>query len=202
MFRCFRRTLRKWAFPVAGWLSAFVYLMVAGGVPVPIKATKDLSVPFPCMNSPCGCQNAHQCWTSCCCRTPAERLAWAREHGVAPPHDLVVLVDSRPVAYRAATGLIEDPSACCSAKRTCCESRIDGCCKSHAAHTKRPLRNDSVLGIRALACRGFGTHWLTAVVAVPPVAVAGDYQLAPTGIVGLPSVQFFNLASPPPVVIL
>ena len=40
---------------------------------------------FPCMDCPCGCNSAEQCWRSCCCHTLAERMDWAREHGVRPP---------------------------------------------------------------------------------------------------------------------
>jgi hypothetical protein len=40
---------------------------------------------YPCQASLCGCKSAVQCWTSCCCHTPAERLAWAAKHNVTPP---------------------------------------------------------------------------------------------------------------------
>src|SRR5947209_7307476 len=42
---------------------------------------KDRSQPFPCMDRPCGCQSADECWHHCCCTTLDERLAWAHEHG-------------------------------------------------------------------------------------------------------------------------
>lgn len=46
---------------------------------------KDHSQPYPCQNSACGCKSAMQCWTSCCCNSPAQRLAWAKKHRVTPP---------------------------------------------------------------------------------------------------------------------
>ena len=47
-------------------------------------AAKDRSRPFPCMDKPCGCATAEQCFANCFCHTPAERLAWAKAHGVEP----------------------------------------------------------------------------------------------------------------------
>ena len=46
-------------------------------------AAKDRSVPFPCMDRPCGCVTAKQCFTTCCCHTPAETLAWAEANRVS-----------------------------------------------------------------------------------------------------------------------
>ncbi|MCU0719062.1 MAG: hypothetical protein MUC83_05115 [Pirellula sp.] len=40
---------------------------------------------YPCKGNLCGCQTAQQCWTSCCCTTPEERLAWAIKNNVTPP---------------------------------------------------------------------------------------------------------------------
>jgi hypothetical protein len=61
-------------------------LFSATGLPLPAApVVKDLSQPFPCMNNPCGCASAEACWSGCCCTTLAERIAWAREHGVQPP---------------------------------------------------------------------------------------------------------------------
>ncbi len=61
----------------------------AGSLSFPIASVeiqdKDRSTPFPCQDCPCGCKTAEQCWTSCCCHSPSERLAWAKKHGVKPP---------------------------------------------------------------------------------------------------------------------
>ena len=40
---------------------------------------------FPCQGCGCGCRTAEQCWTTCCCYTPEQRQAWARNNGVKPP---------------------------------------------------------------------------------------------------------------------
>ena len=60
-----------------------------GSVPIPLgilyRDAKDLSQPFPCQHCGCGCKSAEQCWISCCCFTPSEKLAWAKRNGITPP---------------------------------------------------------------------------------------------------------------------
>lgn len=67
-----------------GLLIAFV----ACHFPIPSLPTtvrSEDSENYPCKGSLCGCRTAQQCWTSCCCTTPEERLAWAIENNVTPP---------------------------------------------------------------------------------------------------------------------
>lgn len=76
------------------------YALVISGLPLPVAAmtsqsrlsfcdaskkmsAKDYTTPFPCMNKPCGCMSAKQCFQRCCCHTPKETLAWAQRHGVS-----------------------------------------------------------------------------------------------------------------------
>ena len=54
-------------------------------IPTPVVVQKDAEVAFPCQDRPCGCQNAQQCWGSCCCFSDTEKLAWARANKVTPP---------------------------------------------------------------------------------------------------------------------
>jgi hypothetical protein len=80
--------------PLMIWLVTLWWSLVASGLPFPGSGVaerggdparhvaKDRSRPFPCMDSPCGCATAEQCLSSCCCHTPAERLVWARRHGL------------------------------------------------------------------------------------------------------------------------
>ena len=70
---------------VVVWICLLLYALVASGLPLPMGtldgsvaarlAEKDRSKPFPCMNKPCGCRSAKQCFAKCCCHTAAERLA-------------------------------------------------------------------------------------------------------------------------------
>jgi hypothetical protein len=84
---------------ITTWLAILGYTLVAAGLPLPFGmiapaapdspaakrvAGKDRSRSFPCMDRPCGCATAEQCFTSCCCNTPAETLAWATAHRVEP----------------------------------------------------------------------------------------------------------------------
>ena len=62
------------------------YVLTATGIPCrcasgPAKSGEA----FPCAKNRCGCDSADRCWRSCCCHTLAERIAWARRHGVQPP---------------------------------------------------------------------------------------------------------------------
>ena len=80
-----------------------MHSLVASGLPLPLGgltdlamavggeevaaarlAAKDRSKPFPCQDKPCGCNSAKQCFSSCCCHTPKELLAWARANGLEP----------------------------------------------------------------------------------------------------------------------
>ena len=54
-------------------------------IPTPVVIQKDAEVAFPCQNCPCGCENAQQCWDSCCCFSDTEKLLWARTNKVTPP---------------------------------------------------------------------------------------------------------------------
>ena len=66
-----------------------LYLVAALGVlPSPDRLSRwfgyAISEPFPCQSHACGCATAHQCWTSCCCFTPHQRLVWAVRNGITP----------------------------------------------------------------------------------------------------------------------
>lgn len=79
-----RRSRRLWT---AVALAAYLFAIV--GFPVPLPAKKrDARAPFPCQDHHCGCHSAEQCWQSCCCFTPAQRLAWAKKHNVQIPADV------------------------------------------------------------------------------------------------------------------
>ncbi len=77
------RNLRRRCLALAALVA---YLAASFGLPVPVLgARKDLSKPYPCMNNPCGCLCAEDCWRHCCCTTPEERWAWAAANNVTPP---------------------------------------------------------------------------------------------------------------------
>ena len=156
------------------WCAVVGYVLVAAGLPLPFGgppgtdgdavgkrlATKDRSRPFPCMDKPCGCATAEQCFTNCCCHTPAETLAWARSRGVEP----AVL---EALARRA--GVVGDaaaPRGCCSVaakpEPSCCAAAVAADPPPDAGATMRTVT------LRAmLACGGIVAQW-SAVAAAPP----------------------------------
>jgi hypothetical protein len=69
---------------IAG-VTLIAYLLATLGLPLPAAAHKPDEQPFPCQDHPCGCRTAEQCWTACCCFTPEQRWAWARERHIDPP---------------------------------------------------------------------------------------------------------------------
>jgi hypothetical protein len=134
---------------LVGWTMVALQILVASGLPLPLAgqapvagspaakrlAGKDRSLPFPCMDKPCGCATAEQCFTSCCCHTPAEMLAWAKANRVDP--GMLAALERR-----AAAGVRPAPKAasCCAttaAQPACCateavpvihEPREASCC--------------------------------------------------------------------------
>ena len=90
------------------------------GIPLPSSKAKDTTIPFPCQHHACGCLTAEQCWKDCCCFSPKERLAWAREHGVQAPAHLVAEVVAQ--SKHESSGSCGNEHESCSQKRSCCPS--------------------------------------------------------------------------------
>ncbi len=123
------------------WLSLVGYAIVASGLPLPRGAVapgnaspaaekrlavKDRSTLFPCMDKPCGCVTAEQCFTNCCCNTPAETLAWAQAHQIDPA--VIAALQRRVAAPAEKTAAV---SSCCSEKTQtsrCSMASEPGCC--------------------------------------------------------------------------
>lgn len=40
---------------------------------------------YPCQGGRCACASARECWTTCQCQSMAEKVAWARDRGLAIP---------------------------------------------------------------------------------------------------------------------
>jgi hypothetical protein len=169
-------------------LASIGYVAAATGLHLPIVLTKDTSKPFPCMHSRCGCEDAEQCWKSCCCHTASERLAWARARRVAPPKDLIRQVTEQTRALHGAS-----VAACCRSKTACavaekatrpaatklctqaaCEVTPSATCAKCVVKVARSNktcrsseRNDVVSIVDALKCRGAGSTVSGLLPAVP-----------------------------------
>lgn len=198
---------------ITTWLAILGYTLVASGLPLPFGmiapaapespaakrvAGKDRSRPFPCMDRPCGCATAEQCFTSCCCNTPAETLAWATAHRVEPA--VLAALKRRVAGDRPAVAKATKASCCSSkapvAEESCCPSRQpaaavaeDGdLCSMDASRTATPSATEEAtpdkpssdgepsrqprsrtVTLRAmLACGGIVAEWFAAGAALPP----------------------------------
>ena len=170
-----------WQRRATTWLAIVGYAVLATGMPLPLGmpaprgdavtetrlATKDRSQPFPCMDKPCGCATAKQCFANCCCHTPAERLAWAKAHKVEPA---VLVALERRVAAEVAPK--EPAGGCCAAtaatKPACCTA---GACDENEAAPPATPRLRTVTLQAMLACGGIVTQWLAVGSALPPPRV-------------------------------
>jgi hypothetical protein len=167
---------------LAAGVALCAYLAAALGLPLPASPPREKGQPFPCMDHPCGCRTAEQCWTHCCCLTPEERWAWARAHNVEPP-----AYAERPAG--SAEGWNAAPlrdqvegkaptkgrGACCRAEKSCCADPAcgRGCC--HASTPPASVKTDAtkggvrwVLGVSAQRCQGLTTLWLSTGTTLPP----------------------------------
>lgn len=179
-------------------LLLIVYTWAAIGIPLPrIAVTERSAERFPCESCACGCASAEQCWRSCCCHTPAQRLAWAKQHGVTPPD--FVLAQAKHAAERP---------VCCAAKQarpTCCAEKLNGpsaCCQTNSAN--KPARPaQAFVAWRALACQGQTLQWLIAPVTTMSIRIEMGDLLPPVGwcrpaICSLPPGHTDEPVTPPP----
>ncbi len=128
------------------WLLAVVYCFLALGISIPVvRVTTVAYERFPCEKCGCGCATAEQCWKSCCCFTPQQRLDWAERNGVVPPAGLVAV-------------------ATCESKSCCGKSAPPTTSEAHA--TTR-----GVIAWRAVECNGVVFKWLTTTIAVVDLPV-------------------------------
>jgi len=157
------------------------YLVTAAGVPLPLPYRPVTSGElFLCAASKCGCDSADRCWRSCCCHTLAERVAWARRHGVRPPE--FALAKARAagfiVTWPADTSATsQQHGACCEAptrivKVDCCQEELSSAvstgisssyCEMADGEQSAPQSDDAIVAWRAMKCRGQSTNWLAAV---------------------------------------
>jgi len=89
-------------------------LVASIGIPVPVAAAKQSSVPYPCQGKKCGCKSSEACWAgACCCFTMKEKLDWAEAHGVtAPAHSQAIAAAEEKPA--------EEEHDCCAKAKACC----------------------------------------------------------------------------------
>lgn len=189
-------TLRR----ITTWLAILGYGLVASGLPLPLEsmwavatdspaakrlAGKDRSQPFPCIDKACGCATAAQCFASCCCHTPAERLAWAKLHRV---ESAVLEALEHRVAGEVRTACLTTARVSPTPNKPACSSSLrqesDSCCSEPASPLPpsapaAPAAEEwasppaqTVILRAMLACGGIASEWFSMAVSLPPPRVA------------------------------
>ena len=183
------------------------YVVVASGLPLPIAggppavgsaaatqlADKDRSRPFPCLDKPCGCATAEQCFAACCCNTPAELLAWASTHNLDPAtlHALKRRAATPASAPASAPTPVAEATCCCvetggdstasctaSLETTAATLAGEVCADERSSAADEPAALPAVapacgmVSLRAmLACGGILAGWSAAMISLPAPAI-------------------------------
>jgi hypothetical protein len=182
------------------------YLLSVWGIPVPQATTLDTSIAFPCQHHRCGCNSAAECWQSCCCFTPQERIAWAKENHVSIPHDALVAMhdEEQRGAEQHCSGDCEhdhdlqgDNHHELGARAL--ESAPASACTRCAA-SQRQGGITWVLAFQVRKCRGLSTLWVTCGAALPlEIQSLWEFDWAAAGeVVSLVS-DLRSIVSSPPV---
>jgi len=233
---------------ITSWLVILGYAVIASGLPLPVArwpavapgaaagqqqveqrlCSKDRSRPFPCMDKPCGCATAEQCFASCCCHTPAQRLAWARAHRVAPA--VVAALEQRVLREAAAAGAgqafasAQQSTHCRVGPASCAAGGEETlavspeCCAQANAHlppapaatrstsalsesaSSLPEEAPKTLSLRAmLTCGGIVAQWCAAGAALPPLRVEGVLFLETSERIALMDESAAGIPAPPAV---
>lgn len=145
------RNIRQLVSKSLAFTAALCVLVGTTYVPMPGVIQKDYSVPFPCMDKPCDCRSADDCWASCCCHSDDEKLAWAEKHCISPPEWF--LDGMRRTGHGS---LAKSSGSCCATKQpSCCQVQKtpapNTCCanepqprNSKHARTQKNTKSQSV----------------------------------------------------------
>ncbi len=200
-----------------GWFAVCGYTLVVSGLPLPIGlvapgaadpvaarrlAGKDRSRPFPCMDKPCGCATAEQCFADCCCHTPVERLAWARAHAVeaavVEALQRRVAAQPRPVGGGSCCTATAQPSCCEAATQpACCATQVEPPAEPVSPESPEPARPRTVSLRAMLACGGIVAQWCGTAAAPPPPRVEPVVVEPPRESLALDDDAAAPLADPP-----
>jgi hypothetical protein len=165
----------------AGVLLALAVGIATIGVPLDLPFAKHIIEYFPCMSCGCGCVDAEVCWRQCCCFNTDQKIAWAREHGVAVPDFLLAEAETAPAC--SADAELAD-------LKPCCRKRILAARKA----AKEQAATSGVLAIQMLKCQGMSLSFAALPPTITPPTVAAELALLPTDFV-LPTIT--NFYEPP-----
>jgi hypothetical protein len=218
----FRRGRLGWVVQCVGVAVCIVaYLFATIGMPITVTINKSKSgKPFPCQDHACGCVDADECWRSCCCFTPAQKIAWAKAHGVTPPDCIVQAAKAMaeecacdghnshaPAHEQTAsktTCCCDSAKSCCAMKPSCCAGKSTCCAgKAVSAKSKTTQVTGWVIAEQYRTCKGLPMMWVGVGAVLPPPAICEipyhqpllGHVVPPT----LPAAQWaLDIESPPP----
>jgi hypothetical protein len=147
------------------WLALAGQVIAVIGLPLPPVSAKDLSKPFLCQHRACGCLSASSYWTSCCCFSAGARVAWAREHGVEPPNELVAEAEDA-----------EDRDEREQSKPGCCTKPTDETTQAQTKSTRW------LLIVQAKRCQGPAGEADATPACPPGLPVVWRYEWTVTGL--------------------
>ena len=164
MLRSLRRNL--WRITSATLLAALTAATLGIAIPRAVQRISDEL--YPCMHCSCGCPSAEACWKSCCCYTQSQKVAWAREHGVAPPSFVLA-------AAQAESEETESLPPCCAKRMAKAAAAKPSCCQKRASKQTAQGTKYVVL-IDALRCQGLSSLLL----GLPPCVFPPEDATMPT----------------------
>lgn len=178
------------ALKFAGILSAMALAIATVGIPLDMPFAKQITEFFPCMSCGCGCSDAETCWRQCCCYNTDQKIAWAKEHGVAVPAFLLAEAET-PTICSADDDLAD--------LKPCCRKRI----LEARQQTKEQATTTGVLAIQMLKCQGLSLSFTGLPPTItPPRIYANPLHLPTDSILPISSILYepptFSAVEPPP----
>ena len=139
------------------WMLIAQQLFVGTGIALPCSvAAAGSTERYPCEKCGCGCRSAEQCWAQCCCFTNQQKIAWARQHGVAVPEFVVA------AAKREAAAAEKPKCPHCDRRAV---PKIAVSSPDARTRSDREQRNDEqrpsgkICWLDALRCHGLTEQW-------------------------------------------
>lgn len=126
------------------------------------------NTPFPCQGGACGCRTAKHCWTSCCCRTPEQRSAWAKSRNIQPPSYAVLGAPAKKNALTPARKNVAN-NGNAQKKDSATEPPKKACCQKPAPNTESI---GYVILMEAAKCNGMSWDMTSLAVCLPPQFVS------------------------------
>ena len=118
-------------------------------LPVPqlISPEKDRSKPYPCMDRPCGCASAEQCWKKCCCFTNQQKVAWAERAYVKVPEYVVFAAGREKAQKTAATAAPKCEHCVAASSASGASATADAAVTSKKANPNHNAATPEVCGV-------------------------------------------------------